>query len=85
MGDIPDVSAAHSILALAVVWIWHTPALHHATRNQRAAFIRGLEYFPDSSVGQCSVDPRALLLTARCMALLGALLPFLRRSQDGLI
>jgi putative membrane protein len=78
-----------SILELVVVWAWHTPALHHAARNDTAGLIaeQGMFLFAGlflwlSAFGGNGGSIRnrsaagivGLLLTAMHMTLLGALL-----------
>jgi putative membrane protein len=78
-----------SILELVIVWVWHTPALHHAARHDTAAFIAEQSMFfiaglflwlsalggDDRDIGRRSAaGVVGLLLTAMHMTLLGALL-----------
>jgi len=78
-----------SLLEFVVVWVWHTPALHHAARHFGLAFVAEQGMFFISglwlwlAVFGGSGDERhsragsgviALLLTAMHMTLLGALL-----------
>ncbi len=78
-----------SILELAVVWAWHTPALHHAARHDYAVmaaeqamfFLTGsfmwLSAFGgknNSARPRRAAGPVGLLLTSMHMTLLGALL-----------
>ena len=78
-----------SLLELAVVWIWHTPALHQAARNHSMAFVAEqatfllsgfilwISVFGGDSATRANRSASgvvALLLTAMHMTLLGALL-----------
>ncbi|HUQ93816.1 MAG TPA: cytochrome c oxidase assembly protein [Bryobacteraceae bacterium] len=77
-----------SLLELAIVWLWHTPLLHHAARNQLSAFAAEQSAFllsgftlwisvlggePPARAGRRAEGIVALLLTAMHMTLLGAL------------
>jgi putative membrane protein len=78
-----------SLLELAIVWVWHTPALHHAARSSGAAFALEQASFLASGLflwmsvlgGGASRNANrtgagivALLLTSMHMTLIGALL-----------
>jgi putative membrane protein len=69
-----------SVFELAVVWLWHTPALHHAARHSTEAYIAEQGTFLLSGlILWIAVLHRraegivALLLTAMHMTLLGAI------------
>lgn len=78
-----------SVLELAVVWAWHTPALHHAARHTESGFLAEQGTFllsglfvwisafggdPASRANRNAAGIVALLLTSMHMTLLGALL-----------
>jgi putative membrane protein len=78
-----------SLLELAVVWIWHTPALHQAARQNSTAFaaeqasflVSGLFLWiavlggaPPDRANRNGAGIVALLLTAMHITLLGALI-----------
>ena len=75
-----------SLWELAIVWLWHTPALHHVARVQFLAFaaeqatfllsglVLWLAAFGGRSFSGSAAGVVALLLTAMHMTLLGALL-----------
>jgi putative membrane protein len=79
-----------SLVELAVVWVWHTPALHDLAREQASALVleqasflaAGLFLWLSVLGGNVGIDTArrrgvgivALLLTAMHMTLLGALL-----------
>jgi putative membrane protein len=78
-----------SFLELAVVWAWHTPALHHAARHTASGLITEQALFlfsgvlvwisvfggdPASRASRNAAGVVALLLTFMHMTLLGALL-----------
>ncbi len=78
-----------SLLEFVVVWVWHTPALHHAARHLGLAFVaeQGMFFFSglwlwlavfggsgDERRSRAAGGVIALLLTAMHMTLLGALL-----------
>ena len=78
-----------SVLELAVVWVWHAPALHHAARQSAAGlaaeqgmfFLAGLLVWlsafggePWHRTNRTAAGVVGLLLTSMHMTLLGALL-----------
>ncbi len=78
-----------SLLEFVVVWVWHTPALHHAARHLGLAFFaeQGMFFLSglwlwlavfggsgDERRSRAASGVIALLLTAMHMTLLGALL-----------
>jgi len=78
-----------SVVELLVVWLWHTPALHHAARHSTPAFLVEQGSFLASGLlvwlaafggegpergGRGASGVIALLLTSMHMTLLGALL-----------
>jgi putative membrane protein len=78
-----------SVLELVVVWIWHTPVLHHAARANAGALVAEQSSFLAAGVilwisvfggdvatrsDRAAAGVGALLLTAMHMTLLGALL-----------
>ena len=84
-----------SLLELVIVWIWHTPALHHAARSHGALFAveqttflaAGLLLWVSVLGGGASRGANrtgagivALLLTSMHMTLLGALLSLAPRT-----
>lgn len=80
-GPTPLAPIPASVLELIIVWMWHTPALHHAARHvpgvmaiEQSMFLAAgvlvwLASFRDRGQGVV-----ALLLTSMHMTLLGALL-----------
>jgi putative membrane protein len=77
-----------SVLELAIVWLWHTPLLHHAARHQNWAYAAEQSSFllsgfvlwisvlggtPQTQSSRYAEGIVALLLTAMHMTLLGAL------------
>jgi putative membrane protein len=83
-----------SVLELAVVWAWHTPALHHAARYSTSGLITEQALFllsgflvwisvlggePGLRASRHAAGVVALLLTFMHMTLLGALLGLARR------
>jgi putative membrane protein len=96
VGAIPDVVAPipASMAELVVVWGWHVPALHHAARQETAAFIleQGLFVLAGvllwmAAIGGNHEERRlragsgivALLFTSMHMTLLGALFALANR------
>jgi len=76
-----------SVLELVVVWLWHTPVLHHAARHSTAAFLaeQGTFLLSGLILWVAVLHRRAegivaLLLTAMHMTLLGALFVISPRS-----
>ena len=78
-----------SLVEFAVVWAWHSPALHHAARHGVAGFIAEQSLFlasgllvwlaafggdPALRTDRIGAGVAALLLTAMHMTLLGALI-----------
>jgi putative membrane protein len=87
-----------SIAELVIVWIWHTPALHHVARHsalgfviEQASFLAGglvvwLSAFgggPWLHAERTGAGVLALLLTSMHMTLLGALLALAPRPLFG--
>jgi putative membrane protein len=87
-----------SVLELAVVWVWHTPALHHAAHHSGAWFaveqgmflLSGLFLWLSLFGGEaritrnrCGAGVVALLLTSMHMTLLGALVALAQRPLYG--
>ena len=81
-----------AVLELAIVWAWHTPALHHAARTTTFGFLceQGLFFAVSlflwvSALGgaqahRLTTGVTALLLTSAHMTLLGALLALSPRT-----
>jgi putative membrane protein len=78
----PALTVAASLVDFAVVWIWHAPALHHASRNhgailaiEQASFAAAaLLLWLTALTGPPLAGAMALFLTSMHMVLLGALL-----------
>jgi putative membrane protein len=78
----PGLTVAASLIDFAVVWIWHAPALHHASRSNAAILAIEQASFAAAALliwltaltGPPLAGAMALFLTAMHMVLLGALL-----------
>jgi putative membrane protein len=78
----PGLTVAASLIDFAVVWIWHAPALHHASRSdggvlalEQASFAAAaLLLWMTALTGPPLAGAMALFLTSMHMVLLGALL-----------
>ena len=88
LGLSPAFAAIMSVLDLAVVWGWHAPALHHASRGGGAllALEQGmfavvtLGLWLAAVAGPALAGALALFMTSMHMTLLGALLGLGGRS-----
>lgn len=84
-----------SLVELAIVWVWHAPALHHAARHDTAAFVAEQTSFlaagllvwlaafggdPARRANRAAAGVVALLLTSMHMTLLGGLLVLAPRA-----
>jgi putative membrane protein len=94
----PFSALAASFIELAVVWAWHTPALHGAARQNTSALVAEQGSFllsglflwiavfggePDDRRNRGATGIVALLLTVMHMTLLGALLALSPRPLYG--
>jgi putative membrane protein len=78
----PALTLAASLMDFAVVWIWHAPVLHHASRNDGAILALEQASFAAAALllwltaltGPPLAGAMALFLTSMHMMLLGALL-----------
>jgi putative membrane protein len=78
----PALAFAASLLDFAVVWVWHAPALHDASRSAPAVLVAeqasfavvALALWLTALAGPPLVGAMALFLTSMHMTLLGALL-----------
>jgi putative membrane protein len=78
----PALTVAASLVDFAVVWIWHAPALHHASRSDGAVLALEQASFAAAALllwvtaltGPPLAGAMALFLTSMHMVLLGALL-----------
>ncbi len=78
----PALAAVASVLDLAIVWAWHAPALHHASRGggamlalEQAMFaLVTLGLWLTAFAGPALAGALALFMTSMHMTLLGALL-----------
>jgi putative membrane protein len=78
----PALTLAASLADFAVVWIWHAPALHHASRSDGAILALEQASFAGAALllwltalaGPPLAGAMALFLTSMHMVLLGALI-----------